>query len=98
MSYYKLMALGLFSVLLAGCPKTTIPDPEPTETTAGSDTGAGTDVYDDSTFSDGSEIDYDPDAADLPVTIYFDFDSSEVRADDSAIVAEHAVQQATTLA
>jgi peptidoglycan-associated lipoprotein len=93
MSYFKLVALGLLSILLAGCPKTTIPDPEPTETTAGSDSGAGTDVYDDSNDGgDGSEIPYDPYADELALTIYFDFDSSEVRAEDADIVARHAVQ------
>lgn len=93
MSYYKLIALGLVSVLLAGCPKATIPDPEPTDTTVGGDSGADTSGYDDSGFSDGEAIPYDdPSAGELSTTIYFDFDSSDVRADDAEIVARHAVQ------
>ena len=93
MSYYKLIALGLLSVMLAGCPKTTIPDPEPTETTVDGSSGADTDGYNDGGFGDGEEIPYDdPTAGELGTTIYFDFDSSDVRADDAEIVSRHAVQ------
>ncbi len=93
MSYFKLVALGLFSIWLAGCSKTTIPDPEPTETTVGADSDAGTDGFDDgSDFDDGTEIPYDPYADELALTIYFNFDSSEVSAEDADIVARHAVQ------
>jgi peptidoglycan-associated lipoprotein len=95
MSYFKLAALGLLFILLAGCSKNTIPDPEPAESTVGSDSGsdAGTDGYGDgSGFDDGTEIPYDPYADELALTIYFDFDSSEVRAEDADVVARHAVQ------
>ena len=95
MSYFKLVALGLFSIWLAGCSKNTIPDPDPTESTVGSDSGsdAGTDGFDDgSGFDDGTEIAYDPYADELALTFYFDFDSSDVRAEDADIVARHAVQ------
>lgn len=95
MSYYKLLALGCVSILLAGCPKTTIPDPDPTDTTYGSDSGANTDGYGQDGFGDGSEIPYDdPTANELGTVIYFDFDSSDVRAEDAGIVARHAMQLA----
>ena len=95
MSIYKLMALGLLSFVLAGCPKSTIPDPEPTESTVGSgDQGADLDGYDDGGFSDGTEIPYEEGSDELSTTIYFDFDSSDVRSEDADTVSQHAVQLA----
>ena len=95
MSIYKIMALGLLTIAMAGCSKNTIPDPDPAETTVGSgDQGAGTDVYDDSQYDDGTAIPYEDGSDVLETTIYFDFDSSEVRADDAETVAQHAVQLA----
>lgn len=91
MSFYKLLALGLFSIALGACQSTPLPDPEPTDETYGS---ADTGDYDDSGFGDGSEIVYDPSEGELSSVIYFDFDSSEVRAADAEIVARHAMQLA----
>jgi peptidoglycan-associated lipoprotein len=92
MSYYKLIALGLLSVLFVACTNTTIPDPEPTDTTiTGDNTGVEGD-FDGDGFPDPVEIPYDPAADELSRTIYFDFDSSDVRAEDAEIVSRHAVQ------
>ena len=90
MSQYKvlLLTLGLFA--LAGCTSPTVPDPEMTDTTASSG-GADTDVYDDTGIDGGERIDYDPSAGELNHIIYFDFDSSEVRAMDTDTIARHAV-------
>lgn len=92
MSYSKLFALAAISFLLAGCPQNTIPDPDPTDTTYPADagdastSGADTDMYGDGEFMD------DPSAGELTMVIYFDFDSSEVRAADQDIVSRHAMQ------
>lgn len=92
MSYFKLFALAAISFLLAGCPQNTIPDPDPTDTTypgdAGDTTTSGTDgdMYGDGEFMD------DPTAGELTMLIYFDFDSSEVRAADQDVVSRHAMQ------
>ena len=92
MSYSKLFALAAISFLLAGCPQNTIPDPDPTDTTYPADTGdastsgADTDMYGDGEFMD------DPSAGELTMVIYFDFDSSSVRAADQDIVSRHAMQ------
>jgi peptidoglycan-associated lipoprotein len=92
MSYFKLFSLAAIAFLLAGCPQNTVPDPEPTDTTYPADTGdastsgAETDMYGDGEFMD------DPSAGELTMVIYFDFDSSAVRAADQDIVSRHAMQ------
>ncbi len=91
MSYLKLIAVGLLAVLLGGCPQNTIPDPDPTDTTYGGDSGAttggmsGDDPY-------GGDAIPDPFAGELQMVIYFDFDSSEVRPQDQDTVARHAME------
>lgn len=90
MSYYRIFAVALLSVFLVACQGNTIPDPDPTDTTYGSDSsvdtsGAGADgpgagEY----FEDTNEA--------LGTVIYFDFDSSEVRSQDQDLVAGHAIQ------
>jgi peptidoglycan-associated lipoprotein len=80
-------ALGL----LAGCSTPTVPDPEPTDTTYGSD-GADTAAYGGSGLGEGEMVDYDPSHGELTNIIYFDFDSSELRPEDTDIVTRHAMQ------
>lgn len=90
MAYLKLLTVTLLAVLLAGCPASpAIPDPEPTDTTYGSD--ASTDGMGADPMGGGEYLD-DPSAGELATVIYFDFDSSEVGADDQAVVARHAMQ------
>jgi peptidoglycan-associated lipoprotein len=95
MSYTKLIALTAFAVVLAGCSKNTIPDPDPAETTYGADAGAstsgmdGTNPYGGEEFGDNTD---DPSAGELGTVIYFEFDSSEVRAEDQDLVVRHAMQ------
>jgi len=90
----KLILASLLTVLLAGCPATdTIPDPDPSDTTYGSD-GADTDGYDSGGLGEGEDVDYDPTAGELTNIIYFDFDSSELRPADTDVVARHAMQLA----
>lgn len=93
MPHYTLMVVSLLAFLLAGCASQSIPDPEPVETTYGSDS-ADTDAYDSSGFGDGEPVDYDPSAGELSSIIYFDFDSSELRPQDTDVVARHAMQLA----
>ena len=90
MSYLKLIIVGLLAVLMAGCASTSIPDPEPTDTTSGADSGASTDGVGGSDPYGGEFIE-DPSEG-LGTVIYFDFDSSEVRAQDQDIVSRHAMQ------
>lgn len=94
MPQYKLFAISLLAALLAGCPSTqSIPDPDPSETTYG-DSGADTDGMDGDGLGTGEAIDYDPSAGELANILYFDFDSSELRAADTDTVARHAMQLA----
>jgi peptidoglycan-associated lipoprotein len=89
---YKLAATTLMLALLVGCASNKVPDPEPGDTTydaAGS--GADTDVYGDDPMGAGEAIGDDYTAGELTNVIYFDFDSSEVRADFTDIVARHAL-------
>ena len=96
MSNYRLALLTLLAFLLAGCASNTIPDPDPSETAAGgADTGADTGGYADEDWMGGEEIPAeDPSAGELTNVILFDFDSAEVRADFTDIVARHALQLA----
>ena len=93
MSYSKLFALAAISFLLAGCPSSpNVPDPEPTDTTYGDDLdGASTDGMGDDPYGGGEFMD-DPSAGELAMVIYFEFDSSEVRAADQDMVSRHAMQ------
>ena len=89
---YKLVVLTLMAALVAGCASNTVPDPDPTDTTYGeSGSGADTDVYGDDPMGRGEEIDDDYLAGELTNVIYFDFDSAEVRAYFTDIVARHAL-------
>ena len=91
MSYYKMFAIAVLSVLLAGCPSTPVPDPEPTDTTyGGSDDGADTSGTGADGMGDGEYFDETDET--LGSVIYFDFDSSAVRAEDQDLVSGHAIQ------
>ncbi len=91
MYFNKLFAVVVAGAVLVGCSSTQIPDPDPVQSSypgsGGADTaGAG------SGGMGGGEFYDDGDAAEeLGSTVYFDFDSSEVRAEDRDLVAEHAI-------
>jgi peptidoglycan-associated lipoprotein len=90
MAYIKLLTVALVAALLAGCPSSPpIPDPAPTDTTYGSD-AASTDAMGGDTLGGGEYLE-DPSAGELGSVIYFDYDSSEVRAADQDLVARHAM-------
>ena len=90
----KALAIAAAAALLAGCPSTnTIPDPEPTDETYGSDAGgADSRAGDFDDFGSGEEVPFDPSASELASVIYFDFDSYEVGAADADVVNRHSVQ------
>jgi peptidoglycan-associated lipoprotein len=88
----KLLILALVAITLAGCGnKDTIPDPDANEPVAGQDT-EDTGYDDGDGFPDGEEVPYGTMVDDLATVIYFDYDSSELRAEDTEIVANHAQQ------
>ena len=90
MSNLKYVLLMAGFLALAGCSSPTVPDPETTDATTGSD-GADTGGYGDSGYDDGTAVADDSSAGEeLANVIYFDFDSSEVRAADTDTVADHA--------
>lgn len=91
MSIYRIFAVALLSVLLAGCPSTPVPDPEPTDTTYGGDDGASTDGMNGDDPFGGESMD-DPFADELGKVIYFEFNSPEVRAQDQDLVVRHAME------
>ena len=89
---YKLAVFALMAALLAGCASNTVPDPDPTDTTYGDDgSGADTGVYGDDPMAGGEAIGDDYTGGELTNVIYFDFDSAEVRADFTDVVARHAL-------
>lgn len=95
MSYSKLLALGLLAVVLAGCSSSrSIPDPEPTEPAYGSDSSSGsaaTDGFGTEGMGEGEAIGYDPTGGELATVLYFDFDSAELKPEDTDTVARHAL-------
>ena len=95
MSKIKLLAVLAAALLAAGCPSTSsIPDPEPETTTAGGadDAGATTSGGDFEDWEDGTSVDFeDPTGDELAKIIFFEFDSSEVRAEDTDTVSRHAM-------
>jgi len=89
MSNFKYVLLMAGILVLAGCSSPTVPDPGMTDD-APSSNGADTDGYGDGGYDDGTVVQDDSMAGELANVIYFDFDSSEVRAEDTDTVAGHA--------
>ncbi len=97
MSMQKLALLLITAALVAGCAKTTKPDDE-----AGSVVGPGEEGFttqpltEDEMWADGRPVEGDLGAGETPAAllgqtvIYFDFDSSAIRAEYSQSVAAHA--------
>ena len=92
MSTHKLLVVAFLLASLAGCASQDVPDPDPADTTMGSDSGADTDGMGGSGLGDGEAIDYDPSQGELTNIIYFEFDSSELRPEDADVVSRHAMQ------
>lgn len=91
MSYFKLISIAALSFLLAGCPSSPqLPDPDPSDTTYGGDAGASTSGTGSDPYGSGETIDDPFGGNEVENVIYFEFDSSEVRAQDQDIVAGHA--------
>ena len=91
MSYLKLFAVATLSLFLAGCGGNTIPDPDPNDTTYPGDAGASTDGMGGEDPYAGEEIPGGEFEGELATVIYFEFDSSEVRAADQDVVSRHAM-------
>jgi len=84
MRHFKLIFVSLFVLALAGCTSQTLPDPDPSDTTYGdSGSGADTDSYGSDALDGGEFVDYDPSGGELANILYFEFDSSELRAEDT---------------
>ena len=92
MLYLKRFAVTLAAFAIAACSQPTVPDPEPDGSVY--DSGASTNGADNGGLGDGSTYPDDRGGltgGELAEVIYFDFDSSEVRAADQDIVSRHAV-------
>jgi peptidoglycan-associated lipoprotein len=92
MSYFKVFAVAVLGALLAGCPANPVPDPDPVDTTVGADAGSGpeTSGIDEYTSGPGDDFGEEPEEM-LADIIYFQFDSSEIRAEDQELVTAHAI-------
>jgi peptidoglycan-associated lipoprotein len=90
---FKWLVICFFVALLAGCATQTIPDPDPADSTydAGSSADTGG-MGSGSGMGEGEFFDEDLSGGELTNIIYFDFDSSELRPEDTDIVSRHAVQ------
>ncbi|MDH3748467.1 MAG: peptidoglycan-associated lipoprotein Pal [Gammaproteobacteria bacterium] len=90
MSQYKILLLIVGAFALAACSSSnTIPDPDPSESTV--DPSANTGPMDGDGLGSGEAVDFE---GELPMIIYFDFDSSNVRPGDTDVVSRHAFQLA----
>lgn len=93
MANYKLIFVLLALLGVAGCSKNTVPDPEPTDTTY--DSGSSTSDWDSTGGAGGEAVPWDDEMDEGPASvIYFAFDSSEVRPEDTETVTRHALQLA----
>ncbi len=92
MPQYKFILVGLMALLLGACSSNDpIPDPDAAGTAGGSgawEEGSGSGLQPGEYFDEENS----PDGGELAGILYFDFDSSELRADDTEIVSRHAVQ------
>ena len=95
MTISKLLAMALLALMLGACAGKTIPDPEPTDTTAdGSDgSGADTDGWDEEGLGDLEPLD-GAGQDELVMIIFFGFDQSDIRAEDQATLERHAINLA----
>jgi peptidoglycan-associated lipoprotein len=91
MSYFKIFAVAVLSALLAACPSTPVPDPEPVDTTYTGDAGEGAETTGADDNSTGGGTYFDDPVELLGTLIYFEFDSSVVRSEDQDLVAAHAI-------
>lgn len=91
MSTSKLVSFAALALFLAGCSNPTIPDPDPQDMTYPDDAGASTSGAGTDPYGAGEYLD-DPSGGELGMVIYFEFDSSEVRAQDQELVSRHAMQ------
>jgi peptidoglycan-associated lipoprotein len=91
MSYLKIFAVVVLSALLAACPKTQVPDPEPVDTSYGGDADTGAETSGVDYGSAGAGEDYEDQVETLETLIYFEFDSSALRPQDQDLVAAHAI-------
>ena len=92
MSKYKFLVVAFFFVTLAGCASQDIPDPDPADSTFGSEDGANTGGMDVNGLNDGEEIPFDPAGGELADIVYFDFDSFELDPDATEVAARHGRQ------
>jgi len=90
MNAYRILMIGALALILGACASQEIPDPDPVETMT--DNSADTGGMEDRGAGDGDFIgdDYSEPDGELVMTIYFDFDKSEIRADDQATLEQHA--------
>lgn len=95
MAHFKVLLILAALLVAGGCTnQSTVPDPEPEmsgmENDGGSSSGGDFDEW-----GDGSEIDSDlsgdPTGGELATIIFFEFDSSEVRSEDTDTVSRHAM-------
>ena len=96
MSQYKVLFLIFAVVMLSACTKNTVPDPDPTDAVYGDASGSAgsTGGYNDIDGMGGEAIDDPFSGGELGSVIYFDYDSSEVRPEDTDLVSRHALQLA----
>jgi len=89
MSYYKIFAVAALAVFLSACQSTPVADPDPVDTTY--DAGADTSGTGSSGLNEGEFFEDEAEES-LGTVIYFEFDSSAVRAQDQDLVAAHAIE------
>ena len=91
MRYFKELTVLTAAFLLAGCPSTqSIPDPDPEDTTFDDGGVSAGDVGGD-TWGSGDAVPAEDLGENLPNVIYFEFDSSDIRAQDADTVRRHAL-------
>jgi peptidoglycan-associated lipoprotein len=93
MSQLKLIFLVLGLLSVAACQKNTVPDPEPAETVYDNEPAAD-EGWETANDLGGEDVGWNGNTSELGNVIYFEFDSAEVRPDDTELVSRHALQLA----
>ena len=95
MKRYEMWILGAALTLLVACGGNTIPDPDPTADAVADNQDDDAYNWDEPGLGEGEEFGSDyADVEELAMVIYFDFDQSDVRAEDQATLERHATRLA----
>lgn len=89
-SLFKVILFSLLAAVLAACASNAIPDPEPaTQSADAGNSGNGAGAFEDHGYGSGEALP-DDSFTELGMTIYFDYDQSDLKPEYADLLARHA--------